>query len=75
MVIKMDKMNYIAELEECLKTKIKASTLIKMVEYYAQYFNDHMDAGQKEEEICEEEPVFMEPVFMERPAEEETEEE
>ena len=54
MVIKMDKMNYIAELEECLKTKIKASTLIKMVEYYAQYFDDHMDAGQKEEEICEE---------------------
>ena len=54
MIYKMDKMNYIAELESVLKEKMKYSTLNKIIEYYAQYFDDHMELGEKEETICEE---------------------
>ena len=50
----MDKMNYIAELESILKEKMKPATLNKIIEYYAQYFEDHMEQGTKEEAICEE---------------------
>lgn len=50
----MDKMNYIAELDNALKEKMKSSTLNKVIEYYAQYFDDHMELGEKEEDICQE---------------------
>lgn len=53
-MITMDKMNYIAELESVLKERMKPATLNKIIEYYAQYFDDHIEQGTKEEDISAE---------------------
>lgn len=53
-VIVLDKMNYIADLEDALKIVAKPSKINKIIEYYDQYFDDLMEAGKKEEEIAEE---------------------
>lgn len=53
-VIILDKMNYIADLENVLKEHLKPTKLQKMIEYYDQYFDDSIEGGKNEEEICEE---------------------
>jgi len=50
----MDKMNYVAELESILKTQAKQTKIEKIIEYYAQYFDDGIEAGKTEDEISEE---------------------
>ena len=62
--------------EETLAGKIAAAELILQQREEAKKAVEKAEepvSRTLEEEICEEEPVFMEPVFMERPAEEETE--
>ena len=67
--------------EETLAGKIAAAELILQQREEAKKAVEKAEESVEktertlEEEICEEEPIFMEPVFMERPEEDENEEE